>query len=122
MRCVRPGRAQGRPYDHSGTSVESRASRPSTRRHYKSEPGSREIRGDPVARIPTIVRRRRSIVRISSEMLHVRFSDDMRSSHKLNATSGVKPIIWGGCDHYFVLSFLALDAVNLIFTREYFLM
>lgn len=40
------------------------------------------------------------------------FSDDMRSSRKLNTTSEVKPVIRGGCDHYFVLSFLALDAVK----------
>lgn len=54
MRRVRPRRAQGRPYDRSGTSVESRASHPSTGRR-KRKSGPREICENPIARIPTIV-------------------------------------------------------------------
>jgi len=36
----------------------------------------------------------------------------MRSSCKLNVTSGIKPVIRDGYDHYFVFPFLALDAVK----------
>lgn len=49
MRYVRPGRAQGHPYDRSGTSVESRASYPNTERYCKRESSSREICKNPVA-------------------------------------------------------------------------
>jgi len=79
----------------------------------KRKPGSREICENPIARIPTIVKRRQSMIwEFSSEILHARFSDNMRSSCKLNVTSGVKPVIRDRCDHYFVFSFLALDAVK----------